>query len=392
MIGRDLLTIRVAEERSELDRIRACLNAAPSELAPMLRISLEGKLDECSARLTNALPNGCVMSTDEAWMAYEAAARMAEQLRTEVFCYVAGVLLRRDGVDQGVGMAADLLLDELAEHAGLANSLVTSLSFTTEPESLNPMINLVRLRLPGAGVWDLPMLAHEFGHHLVHGLSQGMDRDRRPIMELVAELGAMGAESARHMEELFADVCATYALGPAYPLSCLVLRVPRSDLEVETESHPSWRYRVSAMIEALCSMTRQTGRPDYRVAADRWVRPQWEALSGGLPLAGSWEPGIGAVGGEPLGYWAHRMILELRSHAKRLLYEERGDQADLVAHLLADGAGGASLPSGCMVVHVLNGAWRWRLGHIGLDDADELDRVGASAIVYCERARREKGG
>jgi hypothetical protein len=392
VLSRDLLTIRVAEEQSELARIRACLDTAPCVLAPMLRIGLEGKLEECSARLADALPNGYVMPADEAWTTYEAAARMAEQLRTEVFCYVAGALLRREGIDQGVGRTADLLLDELAEHARLENPLVTSLSFTNEPESLNPMINLVRLRFPGAGVWDLPLLAHEFGHHLMHGLSDDMDRDRRPIVGLVDKLGAMGAESARHMEELFADVCATYALGPAYPLSCLVLRVPRSDLKVETESHPSWRYRVSAMIEALCFMTRQIGLPDYQIAADRWVRPQWDALSGGLPLSGSQEPGVGAVGGEPLGYWVHRMILELRSHANGLLYEERGDQADRVAHLLADGAIGASLPANCRVVHVLNGAWRWRLGHIGLDDADELDRVGATAILYCERARRGRGG
>jgi hypothetical protein len=377
VISGDLLAIRAAEERSELAGIRACLDAAPGGLAPMLRFSLEVKLKECSARLADALPNGDGAPTDEAWKAYEAAVRMTEELRTEVFCYVAGVLLRRDGIDKGVGRAADLLLEELAEHAGLANRLVTSLSFTTEGESLNRIINLVRLRFPGAGVWDLPILAHEFGHHVMRELPHVTDRGRRPIVELAHDLDPT-SEPAAPIEELFADVCATYALGAAYPLSCVVLRLPRRDLDVQTESHPTWRYRVSAMIETLLRMTELTGLPRYRIAADRWVQPQWEALSGGQA------PGAGSADIEALKYRVHRMTGELRHHASELLYDG-GNQADVVADMLVQDAAGARLPAGCTVAHVLNGAWRWRLENADPDAADDLVRVGAAAIAYCKQ-------
>jgi hypothetical protein len=295
-------------------------------------------------------------------------------VRTEVYSYVAGTLLRRDGLDQGTGKAADLLLDELAEHAGLANRLVTSLSFTAEEETLNRMTNLVRLRFPGAGVWDLPVVAHEFGHYVMRELPHVMDSDSRPIMELVSTLAAN--DSAQHIEELFADVCATYALGPAYPLSCAGLRVPHGDLDAQCKTHPAWRYRISAMIETLRWIAEQAGTRG--IAIDRWVQPVWDALSDGpAPAAGS---------ADGLKYQVHRMTGELRRHAGGLQYD-MGDNAYVVAAELTKHLDEVRLPVGCTVAHVLDGVWRWRLDHPGKDSVTELAQVSAIVITLCERAR-----
>ena len=336
MNGRDLLVMRVAEQRAELARIRACLDAAPVALAPMLRASLESKFRECSARIADAVAEGdSDMPEDEAWTAYEDSVYVAEQLRTEVFCYVAGVLLRRDGVDQGVGKAAELLLDELAERAGLANRLITSLSFTAGEESLNQMINLVRLRFPGAGVWDLPVVAHEFGHYMMRELPAVLGTGSRPIIEptdgaadvvgrpiikAVDELALSVGDSVQHVKELFADVCATYALGPAYPLSCAALRVRHCDLDRETMSHPAWRYRINAMIETLRWMANQAGRRG--IVIDKWVQPLCDALSAGPGFSGL------TVSDERLKIQLRRMMCELLQHAPGLQYD-MGDPADL---------------------------------------------------------------
>lgn len=389
--------MRVAEQRAELARIRACLDAAPGALAPMLRASLQSKFRECSARIADALAGGdSDTPEDEAWTAHEDSVHVAEQLRTEVFCYVAGALLRRDGIDRGVGKAADLLLDELAERAGLANRLITSLSFTAGEESLNQMINLVRLRFPGAGVWDLPVVAHEFGHYMMRELPAVLDTGSRPIIKpadelsdtvsrpiikAVDELALTVNDSVQHVEELFADVCATYALGPSYPLSCAALRVRHCDLDTETTSHPAWRRRGSAMIETLQYMADEAGIRG--IAIKKWVRPLWAALSVGPA------PGGPTVSDERLKIQVHRMTSELLQHAYGLHYDmgDPADLADVVATELANTASGAYLPLGCTVAHVLNGAWRWRLDHFNEDSVAELDRVSTSAIALCERVR-----
>ena len=60
----------------------------------------------------------------------------------------------------------------------------------------------------------------------------------RPIIKAVDELALSVGDSVQHVKELFADVCATYALGPAYPLSCAALRVRHCDLDRETDVTP----------------------------------------------------------------------------------------------------------------------------------------------------------
>ena len=324
-----------------------------------------------------------------AWHDYELAARAADQLRTEVFCYVAGALLRRDGIDQGVGKIAGLLLSELAARAGLANRLVTTLSFTSDQESLDRMINLVRLRFPGAGVWDLPVIAHEFGHYLMRECPSVRNDGQRPFINLVRDLaraddGCVGADAEQHVEELFADVCASYALGPAYPLACAGLRVPYLELDAETPSHPAWRYRITAMIKTLRWLAAQPGA--HGSVIDKRVQPLSDALSEGR------EAGIGtAADTNRLKYQVGRMTLELKRHAGGLRYE-MGDAADLIAAELARPGGAARLPKDCTVVHVLDGAWRWRLDHPDKNSEKDLAAASATVVELCEQVRRGREG
>ena len=287
MNSEQLLRMRVAEQRAQLIRIKACLDTAPSELAPMLRSSLETKLRDCSKEFDEVL-HEARLEVITAWPSYENAVSYADRLRNEVFCYIAGAMLRRDGIDRGVGRVADLLLDELAARSGLANRLMTTLAFTTEGESLDRTINLVRLRFPGAGVWDLPVVAHEFGHYLLRECPAVRDDRERPFASPVSGLADRDGipddqgripddeHAAARIEELFADVCATYALGPAYPLAAAAFRIPHLAFDTDSPMHPRWRYRIAAMVQTLRWMADEAGLRG--VVVDRWVRPLRDAL------------------------------------------------------------------------------------------------------------------
>jgi len=397
MNSEQLLEMRVAEQRAQLARIKACLDTAPSELAPMLRSSLEKKLGDCFKEFGEVL-HEARLEVDTAWPSYGHAVSYADRLRNEVFCYIAGAMLRRDGIDGGVGRVADLLLDELTARSGLANRLMTTLSFTTGEESLDRTINLVRLRFPGAGVWDLPVVAHEFGHYLLRECPAVRDDGERPFASLVSGLAGRNGipddeggipddeQAAARIEELFADVCATYALGPAYPLAAAAFRVPHLALDTDSPTHPRWRYRMAAMVETLRWMAEEAGL--HGVVVDRWVRPLRDAL----PENDAGD-GISPAAADRMERQVDRMTHELARHAAGLRYF-MDDTPDRVAAELARGSAPVDtrLPAGCTVAHVLDGAWRWRLSHPDANSAADLDAVNATVVALCERIGTGKRG
>jgi hypothetical protein len=399
MNGEQLLGMRVAEQRAQLTRIKACLDTAPLELTPMLRSSLDKKLRDCLSEF-DEVRREARLGVGTAWLSYGHAVSYADRLRNEVFCFVAGAMLRRDGIDEGVGRVAELLLDELAGRSGLANRLMTTLSFTTEEESLDRTINLVRLRFPGAGVWDLPVVAHEFGHYLLRECPAVRDDLERPFASLVAgpiDSGGLlddkgvipdAEHAAARIEELFADVCATYALGPAYPLAAAAFRVPHLALDMDSPTHPRWRYRIAVMVGTLRWMAHETG--SHGLVVDRWVRPLLAALPGSD--AGESVSPVAANSTERL---VDRMARELTRHAGGLRYG-MDDTPDRVAAELARGSAvvNARLPAGCTIAHVLDGAWRWRLSHPDVNSTADLAAVNATVVGLCKRigTRRRGGG
>jgi hypothetical protein len=384
MNGTQLLQFRVAEELRELERIWGLLDTSASNLARARYTSFNSKYSERKRELNELLK---FAADAPPWRKYGNAVKAARHLEREIFCYVAGRLLHEQGLDQGVGMVADLLLEELAERTGIDNHLITTLEFDFGAETMDggetidPLIELVRLNFPGAGIWDLPILAHEFGHYAIRELRGVENSDQRPILELVRCLAAEnpGQWQRQHVEEVLADAYATYTVGPAYPLSCIVLRVPPADLDRVWERHPSWRHRVTAMIETLRQMTQMSGKRCFRIAADEDVRPLWLALTGG-------------VGPEPdandlarLQRWTARITAELHRHVSGLMYDD-GRPADNLTHLLTVGTSGESPSAGSTVAHVLNAAWRWRLN--GGHTTAELDSAAEHCRRYCVQARK----
>jgi hypothetical protein len=384
----DLLWFRAEDEVRGLDQVWQLLHAAQADLTLAQRASLTNKYMQHSRHLAELKQHAG--RTD--WRELAETVRGTADFEREVFCFVVGRLLRPLG--QGAGAAADRLLAELADRTGITVPPITGMEFELGWETLAPLIELVRLRFPGAGVWDLPILAHEFGHYAL-GNPPAVDHSdlrmfRDVQVRLVQELKhgsvmphCMGIEAdddryRQCAEELMADVFATFTIGPAYPQCCIALRVPAAELDLTDERHPPWPFRVTAMIETLQRMAdlSRDGR-FLRVVKDD-VQALWQVVSGG--------PGSDLSEADlyRLQQWI-RDITSALQNVSELMYDD-GRRAGQIVDLLDD-PGEGMLPPGTTVAHVLNAAWKWRLDGEHMSP-DEIVLAGERFLQYCMKCDR----
>jgi hypothetical protein len=327
------------------------------------------------------------------------AVKEAGEFEREILSYIAGNLLRASSLgvgDEGVGATADQLLAELAARTRIEIPPIIGLEFGLGSESLSPLIELIRIRFPGSGFWDLPVLAHEFGHYImgktpavptsgIWKLREVRDRLTRDQQDGLAPWHRTSDDHddeslCRHRaEELVADVFATYALGPAYPQCSIALRVLPTELDRLDSKHPPWRHRVTAMIDTLRTMYRLSPSSDFLDVVTPEVRELWESV------ASRSGPALRSDQKETLQQWADEITHELQ-HVSGLMYVG-ADPFNLLAFRLANGADADEPPSGSTVTDVLNAAWRWRLD--GNRRVDAVNRIAARSLAYCRHFRKE---
>ncbi|GAA0913345.1 hypothetical protein [Nonomuraea longicatena] len=281
------------------------------------------------------------------WAALADRRALCRKARAEALCYTQAVLLREHGLDGGAMAAAEGLVAHLCRTAGVPPNVVIGVS--AGPESFTRAFDLVRLP-PHPTVWHLPVLAHEVGHYVVRELRHVRERDERPLRELADRTGE---------EELVADCYAAYTIGPAYPLSCVWLRIDPERADVPGTTHPSWRRRVRTMVALLRSMTAKYGTGQYAAAAERMILPAWSRLTGS-PL---WPEGD-APPEEPGP--ARAILTQLDRHLGPARYDVGPHLASAAQALAGDGPPGP----GVTAAHLLNAAWSARLRGDGGPDLD----------------------
>lgn len=274
-----------------------------------------------------------------------------EKLRAEALCYVQGVLLRVHDLDDGAGRAVDGLVAYLCRTAGVEPRVVVGVDAGSE--SFTRTLDLVRLP-PYPDVWHLPVVAHELGHYVIRELRHAQDKDERPLRLLAAEVGD---------EELVADAYATYTVGPAYPLSCVWLRIDPRRVREPSPTHPSWQRRVHTMVSMLRLMSAKYDTGQYEAAVDLTILPAWERLTGSASTDAD---------GGPVP--ARTMLTRLDRH----LGGARYDVGSHVTEALDALAGGAPPGHGVTAAHLLNAAWSARLR--GGDDP-ELNRRALALLA-----------
>ncbi len=219
-------------------------------------------------------------STQQCWRALRTIRAECTSLFRESLAFMGGACLRRENVDGGLCRIADHLLDDLSRRSGIHWGRLTTLAAS---EYYGDLAQIVRLRFPEASIWNLPVAAHEFGH-FIGPLIKVTERDgnatdyRYPFQELLrAELRRRDQLRQRrwsHRHELFADVFATYTLGPAYAFTCVVLRFdPTSSIDSDQHPSPSKRFHVISRTLEMMSAEEGTGgstRGVLKLLADIW--------------------------------------------------------------------------------------------------------------------------
>jgi hypothetical protein len=280
-------------------------------------------------------------------------------------------LLRDSELDRGVFDVAEALLAELSAAGGVPPVVIAQ---TQDIESVDHLRSAVSMRFPGARVWGLPVLAHEFGHHLVAHLRhrEPAFSERRPLQDVVEHTSRLFGDErlgTAHAHELVADALATVILGPTYSIACLCLRVPTAAERpnpARSATHPPWGRRIATMRAVLDEMSLQSGHARFRSQRETVIDPLTTTVLGTLDAPGDAECLI-----------AESVVKAIRTHRANLVY----GGADVAIALAERLASGSQEPVEAMTVAtVIDAAWRWRLVHSCTDDVAD---VVATMVAWC---------
>jgi hypothetical protein len=175
-------------------------------------------------------------------------------------------------------------------------------------DSFNDFVQIIRLRYPPAGIWDVPVVAHELGHFAAYRLTSWNDGLQRSqtVREFISDYLADNHIEKENdqkrwrywLNEFFADAFATYCVGPCYAASCLLLRFNVAQAcSNDNETHPSTAARAAAILEILREMNRSHAAPfqtpPYTTVVER-LNSRWSELlvSAGEDCEIEWVPAM----------------------------------------------------------------------------------------------------
>jgi hypothetical protein len=229
----------VKQVEAVLDPLRTIDAPLYDELQPLLVLEVTKLRDRIDA----------AAAAEDPWTELREVKDDALGLFTECLGFLGGAVALQAQLDEGRCRIANRLVATLRRDAHLPGPAI---SVPAEREYVNTMSDLIRLRFPGEGVWDLPVVVHEFGHAVCDQVGKGAARDAVK-QAAAAERAKPGRLREARYEELWADVVATYVTGPAYAAACLRLRFdPSLAGESDVVSvHPSVDKRAVAILATL---------------------------------------------------------------------------------------------------------------------------------------------
>lgn len=284
--GRLILAAKINALNRNLEEVKSALDskAISKELRVTVR-NLFGALIENYKTDLQRQQNLLADSGDlfGPWESFERIHNECQALFGECLAFLEGSLFRTVGLDHDICEFADSLLGELSKAA------VTSYSRFTIPASkelMSNMTDIIRVRFPEFSCWNLPIIAHEFGHFIATKDSEISQVLFQEIIDQEGEIFQNEREQRYikdHLHECFADIFATYSLGPAFACACILLNFfPENESsEDKHPQHPSNDKRVYLILKALEEMN-EFDRDKAQNYIDRPVidnlREKWKNL------------------------------------------------------------------------------------------------------------------
>ncbi len=377
-----ILARRLEDLRRDLNRARLALDNTKDKNLQLRAKDRFG--DEFDARFGEAKELEALVSLPSAppslkvaeyWAKYRTLNTQIGVLIAECLAFRVGELLRREKLDDQLCEIADALLDALSDDARISWKRLTILDRT---DQYVPLAQIIRFRFP-TSVWDLPLVAHEYGHFLASELKEptATGQDRFPFTELLAREGndPLRPEARNHLRELFSDVFAAYALGPAYAFPSVLRRYDPSENTVGTYTHPSGDARVRAILRVLkkTDEARPAGGGHYESVIHTLQNAWNNCRKDVLP-----EPKETAEYLSQLECWVDEIYLMIANNLKRVRFDDWGVALQIAPMLAPEGRD--ALPAGAKIPAVLNAAWSYHNEH---PDAthEELTAVSIKAVA-----------
>ncbi len=235
---------RVALEQRRIADVRTMLSDGEvavrldSTVTHQLSLLLEQQRMHYQALLAQQKPS---------WKSLSTRVQTGDRLLAECLAVVAGAFSRPIRTIDAACREAQAVTEELV---GLTSISPDHTVIPAEAECVSLLSSVVRRRFPDHGVWDLPVIAHEFGHLVARDLidvNPLTGSEARPLADLLSG-------HARQMAELAADVFGVLVYGPAYCMALVLHRMDPSTVAVvesQGATHPGDASRVEGVLHAL---------------------------------------------------------------------------------------------------------------------------------------------
>jgi hypothetical protein len=373
----------------DLGRTSALLEDVPQQLEGDVQVRTVGRLerrlqderDELTTLRTEAANGG---SLGSCWQKLPPISMRTTEVFGESLAFLEGALARAKGLDQHLCSIADALLKELSNRTGVGWERFTILG---EGEFFREMAGIIRVRFPDTTVWSLPVVAHEFGHYAARAITEEKGtRTVHPFEEVLAREEQRGWPR-RHVHELFADVFASYTLGPAYAFVSLVGRFDpsESDRGSANSSHPPPALRARAVLSTLRMIEQEDGEagafgPYLGELEQAWT--DLVAAAKGPPAAAASAdaeaPDLDRLIGELYGLLRARVNLAARYGSERFIAAQQLGAA--IRKRLLDGGHANADRDDLQLADILNAGWivRWR-------DWDQTPEIGREVFDLADR-------
>ncbi|MBN1262086.1 MAG: hypothetical protein JXB35_15515, partial [Anaerolineae bacterium] len=332
-----------------------------------------------------------------AWQTFAGVREDGYRVFAQCLDFLGGIAVRRMGLDGGICGLAEHLVGNFSADTGASWSSVMILGEERLFDKVTKITQIIRMRFPEWDIWSLPFTAHEFGQLVasgdyVGGLREYFIDEKRRIRRLVEDAGVTAAELAAaapdiaamrrqfldhgdgvavedfleqqqvYLRSLFADVFATYFLGPAYIYSRIFLRLVPTTAYSERVYTPPMARRIAMMLATLQRMSQAEKRDEFAPGPYDGEIRRFETL---------WEQTVKPVNatfqlkfsfGEPYDSWFEGMYSRLRTeHGLVGFKAHHWEKAEDLGKQLLDTPQVA--PDVQMIPIILNAAWYCRIRH-----------------------------
>jgi hypothetical protein len=386
MGGRKLFLLRIQALRQELDRAEQAIGRIDPELVPRVRAFFDSEIEECRGTLKELA--GEIEKAETQKDLRAECLRLDELTRCtclplfrECLTLVEGALMR-GCFSRGLCKIADTLLHGLSGRiVGIHWNLFTILSH----EEFIPMRDapeIIRLRFPDVSVWDLPIAAHEFGHFVGFKLEAVLAGEHyHPFLDFIERRCNQDKERcSAHLHEYFADLFATYTLGPSYVFNCILLRFDPLKAYEESDSHPCQAKRVYWLLKALDELD-DAGTPNYGAIISS-LRNSWEKATRAARISDGSETPVGEKQIQQLDDWFEDMYPILDDRLRVVRYKtDDWYRAKQLKYKIDDG-NLEDLGRDVTLIDLINGFWYSRMDR-GVADISRIQRLGKQAVELC---------